>query len=94
MPDAVQQVTVVTQSGVRTRLDIMGTDANGNIFCIECKASATAPLTPNQQAGFPEISQTGATVVGRGKPGFPGGTIIPPTQVQIVRPGSPPVIGR
>jgi len=32
---------------------------------------------------FPEIGQTGGTIVGRGKPGFPGGTRVPPTEVQI-----------
>ena len=93
MPDAVQEVTVKTASGVRTRLDIMGTGSSGSVVCVECKASATAPLTKNQAAAFPEMAQTGATVVGKGKPGFPGGTVIPPTQVQIVRPGSPPKIG-
>ncbi|WP_081087738.1 beta strand repeat-containing protein [Burkholderia stagnalis] len=92
MPDAVQEVTVKTASGVRTRLDIMGTNSSGTVVCLECKASATAPLTKNQAAAFPEIAQTGATVVGKGKPGFPGGTVIPPTQVQVTRPGVPPKI--
>lgn len=82
----VQQVTVKTESGVRTRIDLMGREANGNIVCTECKASATAPLTKNQVAAFPEIQQSGAVVVGNGKPGFPGGTQIPPTSVNIVRP--------
>lgn len=84
--EVVQQVTVKTQSGTRTRIDLMGRDANGNIVCTECKASATAPLTTNQRAAFPEIQQSGAVVVGKGKPGFPGGTQIPPTTVDIVRP--------
>lgn len=82
----VQQVTVKTQSGTRTRIDLMGRDANGNIVCTECKASATAPLTKNQRAAFPEMQQTGGVVVGKGKQGFPGGTQIPPTKVNIVRP--------
>lgn len=82
----VQQVTVKTQSGVKTRIDLMGRDANGNIVCTECKASATAPLTKSQAAAFPEIQQSGAVVVGKGKPGFPGGTQIPPTTVDIIRP--------
>ena len=81
-----QQITVKTQSGTRTRIDLMGRDANGNIICTECKASVTAPLTANQRAAFPEIQQSGAVVVGNGKPGFPGGTQIPPTKVDIVRP--------
>jgi hypothetical protein len=51
----------------------------------ECKASETAPLTPNQAAAFPEIESRGATIVGAGKPGFPGGTRLPPTRVEIIR---------
>jgi filamentous hemagglutinin len=82
----VQQVTVKTQSGTRTRIDLMGKDAGGNIVCTECKASATAPLTTNQKIAFPEIQESGAVVVGKGKPGFPGGTQIPPTTVNVVRP--------
>ncbi len=82
----VREVTVRTQSGVRTRLDALGRDSGGVIRCTECKSSATAPLTKKQSAAFPEIETTGATVVGKGKPGFPGGTIIPPTRVDIIRP--------
>ena len=82
----VQQVTVKTQSGIRTRLDMIGRDASGAIRCTECKASATAPLTRNQRLGFPEIQSGGGVVVGKGKPGFPGGTQIPPTRVDIIRP--------
>ncbi|WP_141106959.1 hypothetical protein [Herbaspirillum aquaticum] len=93
MPDAVQQVTVKTKSGVNTRIDIIGTSPSGQVVCLECKGSASAPLTPNQTVGFPEIKKTGAVVVGNGKPGFPGGTVIPPTDVQIVRPGQKPTIG-
>lgn len=94
MPDAVQQVTVKTQSGTKTRIDIMGTNSSGQVVCIECKSSETAPLTKNQTAGFPEIQQSGGIVVGNGKPGFPGGTAIPPTTVQIIRPGQTPNIGQ
>lgn len=82
----VDQVTVKTQSGVKTRIDIVGRDSNGNIVCTECKASATARLTKNQAAAFPEMQKSGAVVVGKGKPGMPGGTRIPPTTVNIVRP--------
>jgi filamentous hemagglutinin len=65
------QVTVRTASGIRTRIDFV--------------TKATAPLTPNQVAAFPEIAESGATVVGKGKPGVPGGTQIPPTEVEIRR---------
>ena len=35
---------------------------------------------------FRQIEESGAVVVGKGKPGFPGGTEIPPTKVDVVRP--------
>lgn len=61
---------------------------NGDkISCVECKASDTAPLTKAQKKAIPEIIESGGVVVGKGKPGVPGGTIIPPgTQVIIKRP--------
>ena len=81
------QVTVVTASGARTRLDFLFRDpATGAIRCIEAKSSATAPLTANQEAAFAEIRQSGATIVGAGKPGFAGGTRIPPTEIEMVFP--------
>ena len=81
-----QQITVQTDSGTKTRMDIVAQDSNGSIRCIECKSSPTAPLTKNQQKAFPEIEQSGGTIVGKGKPGFEGGTRIPPTKVEIIRP--------
>ncbi|PWE41413.1 S-type pyocin domain-containing protein [Pseudomonas prosekii] len=87
-PEAVREVTVKTDSGVKTRIDMLGRDTDGEISCVECKSSETAPLTKNQKAAFPEIEKTGATVVGKGKPGFPGGTKIPPTRIEILRPDS------
>lgn len=89
MEESAEQVTVKTESGTRTRLDMIGRDAEGNVACVECKASETAPLTPNQRVAHPEIERSGGVVVGKGKPGFPGGTQIPPTRVEIVRPKQP-----
>lgn len=83
--NVVEQVSVKTKSGTKTRLDFVSKDSNGNVKCTECKASGTAPLTKNQKAGFPEIEQSGATVVGKGKPGFQGGTKISPTKVDVIR---------
>lgn len=85
-PESAREVTVKTDSGVRTRIDMMGRNADGEISCVECKSSEIAPLTKNQKKAFPEIEKTGATVVGKGKPGFPGGTTIPSTRVEIIRP--------
>lgn len=85
--DVVRQLTVKTQDGVRTRLDVAGKiPATGQPKLTEAKASDSAPLTKNQRKAFPEIAKTGATVVGKGKPGWPGGTKIPPTTVEIKRP--------
>jgi len=53
---------------------------------VECKSSPVAPFTPNQKVGFPELEQGGATIIGKGRPGFEKGTRIPPTKVNIVRP--------
>nr|WP_305456301.1 pre-toxin TG domain-containing protein [Bacillus mycoides] len=48
-----EQITVQTKSGVRTRIDIGGKDANGKIDLVELKSSPTAPLTKNQKKAFP-----------------------------------------
>jgi RHS repeat-associated protein len=85
-----QQITVKTASGVKTRIDIVTKSSDGSVSCVECKSSSTAKLTKNQRAAFPEIEKSGATVVGKGKPGVPGGTAIPPQRVQVVRPPPPP----
>jgi RHS repeat-associated protein len=73
-----EQVTLKTESGIKTRMDVVSTRTSGEIRLQEAKSSATAPLTKNQQLAHPEIAKTGATVVGQGKPGYPGGTQIPP----------------
>ncbi len=80
------EVTLKTKSGQRTRMDFLSKDQAGKVVCTECKSSVTAPLTKNQKAAFPEIERSGAVVVGKGKPDFPEGTIIPPTKIEIVRP--------
>ena len=62
--NAVEQITVKTSSGVKTRVDAIGLDANGNVVINEYKSSLTAPLTSNQKIAFPEIFDSGASVVG------------------------------
>lgn len=81
-----QQVTVKAENGVKTRVDVVSKDAGGKVKLTEAKSSQSAPLTKNQKSAFPSIEQKGGTVVGKGKPGFEGGTKIPPTKVEIVRP--------
>jgi hypothetical protein len=85
--DVVDQVTVKTKSGVKTRIDVVGTDVqSGQVKLTEAKSSSTAPLTTNQKQAYPEIAESGATVVGKGKAPYTGGTPIPPTMVDVVRP--------
>lgn len=84
--DIASQLTLETPSGKRTRMDFVTRDpTSGTIRCIECKASDTAPLRTRQREAFPEIGTSGAMVKGAGKPGFPGGTVLPPTNVEIIR---------
>jgi hypothetical protein len=84
--DIGEEVTLKTDSGISTRIDFITRDPlTGKMECIECKASPSAPLTSNQKLAIPEIERSGATISGAGKPGFPGGTKIPPTKVQILR---------
>jgi len=85
--DVVRQVTIKTKSGAKTRLDFVGKDADTGAYALtEAKSSATAPLTKGQTAAFPELQESGGVVVGAGKPGVPGGTVIPPTKVSVKRP--------
>jgi hypothetical protein len=87
--ESADEMTAQTMSGAKTRLDYLFRDPSTNaIRCFECKSSATARLRPNQVVAFPEIESSGATIVGAGKPGFPRGTIIPPTKVEVIRPSN------
>jgi hypothetical protein len=82
-----RQITVELPSGARARLDFVTRNrVTGEIKLIECKSSATARLTAEQKVAFREMKLHEATIVGEGKPGFPGGMKIPPTQVEIRRP--------
>jgi hypothetical protein len=74
---------IQTESGVRTRVDILTRDPNGKLGCVECKASETAPLSPNQKKGQSELAATGGVIKGKGKPGFPGGMKLPPIDTEI-----------
>ncbi|WP_434525639.1 hypothetical protein [Photorhabdus asymbiotica] len=86
--ESAREITVKTDSNTKIRVDMIGKDKEGNIICVECKSSSTAPLTTNQKKGFPELETKGVTVVGKGKPGFEEGSKIPPTKVDIIRPTS------
>jgi hypothetical protein len=82
------QITVKSNgpSGLRVRLDAFGTDsASGALKMTDGKASASAPLTPNQVIVYPELELFGGVVVGKGKAPYVGGTQIPPAVVNIIR---------
>ena len=61
-------------------------DEQRNIIYIECESSQTALLTKNQKVGFPELEKSGGVIVGEGKLGFEGRTIIPPSKVERIKP--------
>jgi len=82
-----REVTLKTKSGTKVRVDNIGT-RNGKPELVESKASQSAALTKNQKIAFPEIQKSGGVVVGKGKPGYPPGTIIDPQKVRVVR-GNP-----
>ncbi|MBN8703777.1 MAG: hypothetical protein J0M08_11985 [Bacteroidetes bacterium] len=86
--NVVEQITVKSnKSGVKTRLDAVGTDkATGKVKLTDFKSSSTAPLTKNQKIGYPEIEEAGGIIMGKGKPPYVGGTEIPPTLVDIIKP--------
>lgn len=81
------QITIQSSgpSGLRVSLDAVGTDAGGAIRLPDGKASASAPLTPNQTVVYPELPVYGGKIVGQGKEPFTRGTVIPPTRVDIIR---------
>nr|WP_052420987.1 hemagglutinin repeat-containing protein [Paraburkholderia ferrariae] len=83
-----QQITIKSNgpSGLKVRLDALGQNVDtGATQLSEMKGSQTAPLTPNQTVVIPELATYGGTVVGNGKPPYVGGTVIPPTTVDIYR---------
>jgi hypothetical protein len=92
--DVQSQVSIrpYTDSGeladYRVRLDALGRDEAGNLHLTDFKSSDTAGFTPNQQTGYPLIEKYGGQVVGNnGGAAYPAGFQIPPTQVDVLRPG-------
>ena len=83
--DVVEQLTIRTESGRRIRVDNAGR-VGDKTKITEAKSSPTAKPSTNQVGGFRELEEGGGVVVGKGKPGFPKGTVIEPTKVKIVRP--------
>lgn len=93
--DVQSQVSVrpyINESGelanYRVRLDAFSRDAEGNLHLTDFKSSDTAGLTPNQKVGYPLLEKYGGQVVGNnGGAAYPAGFDIPPTEVDIIKPG-------
>jgi RHS repeat-associated protein len=88
--DKIAEQVMVKPNGVKTgnvRLDNVSMK-DGKIALTDAKSSATAPLTKNQKPGYPAIEKSGGVVVGNkgASQGYPAGTVIPPTKVDIRRP--------
>lgn len=81
-----------TESGeladYRIRLDAIGRDDTDTLRLTDFKSSDTAGLTSNQSSGYPLLEKYGGEVVGdNGGARYPAGFPIPPTDVDIIRPG-------
>ncbi|MGB7604160.1 MAG: hypothetical protein WBL93_01660 [Lutisporaceae bacterium] len=82
--NVVEQITIKSKSGTKTRLDDIGVNKEtGKIVIEEYKASPTAPLTKNQKMAHPDIEINGGTVVGKGKQPFIKGTEIPLKRLRL-----------
>jgi RHS repeat-associated protein len=88
--DKIAEQVTIKPNGVKTgnvRLDNVSMK-DGKIALTDAKSSATAPFTKNQKPGYPAIEKSGGVVVGDkgASQGYPAGTAIPPTKVDIRRP--------
>jgi RHS repeat-associated protein len=94
--DIARQVTIrpyqdaqgtLAPMNTRVRADNLGRQS-GAIAITDAKASGAAPFTANQQRGYPLLEQFGGVVVGnKGGALYPAGTVIPPTTIDVYRPG-------
>jgi hypothetical protein len=80
--DIAEQVTIEAENRIKTRIDFLSKEADGNTVLTEAKSSATAPSRPNQKSAFPSFGQSGGKVVDKAKAGYEGGTKTPPTRVR------------
>ena len=71
------QITVKNAAG-RTRMDFTGKDIATDETALTEVKSGGAKLNPNQARVHAEIANSGGVVAGKEKPGFEGGTILPP----------------
>lgn len=80
------EITVVTPSGRRPRLDLYVQLPNGQRAFLEVKNGPKAEPNANQRQAFPEIIEAGGTPVGGNAAGVPGlDQPLGPTPVYVVR---------
>ena len=81
-----REITLET-GAVRTRPDLLVRTADGRTVFVEVKNGSRASLSPNQRAGFAEISAGGAVPRGANASaaGLEVGVPLPPTAVQVIR---------
>ncbi len=70
--------SVLPEAKVKVRLNTQSPSAASK------EAIPSARLNANQAKAHEEISKTGGAIAGEGKPNFPGGTKIPPVDVNII----------
>lgn len=92
------EITLKMPSGIRFRADSIGRTEDGTNVIFEFKSSLNPRLSKNQREGFRELQTQAAVVVGRGKAGFEGGTVIPSiadgTRIVIKSPRGTTLIGQ
>ncbi|NPD68585.1 hypothetical protein HN018_01740 [Lichenicola cladoniae] len=72
----------------RVRLDAISRDDTNTLRLTDFKSSESAGLTPRQTTGYPLLGNNGGQVVGNGGGAdYPAGFQIPPTNVDVLRPG-------
>ncbi|MCR5599336.1 MAG: HINT domain-containing protein [Ruminococcus sp.] len=87
-PDTQQEVTIRPYDENGNLVDYnVRVDEINNEFFNEVKASETAPYTTNQRKGYELLQKYGGEIRGKGKPGFEGGTKLPPTPGYTTRNG-------
>jgi len=81
-----QEITLKTPQG-KTRVDMVIRNTGGNLEVVEVKNGISSKLTPQQQATFPLIRQSGTEPVGAqaASAGLPVGRQMGPTPVRIIR---------
>jgi RHS repeat-associated protein len=76
-----------TLADYSVRIDYLGRQ-NNQLRLSEAKVSSTGGFTKNQVKGLPLVEKYGGEIRGeQGGAAYPAGTVIPPTKVDVYRPG-------